>query len=357
MRKLIGSIVVFIMLVSNVTAQIKPTKTYVESNPEPNMTEEYVALKLYKTIDPELTEDIFLPEPFSITVDKEGNLYIFDRGIKTIVKLDKDLKFVRAFGGEGQGPGEFLAGKTVVYINIGMDNKLYCNDTAARKIIVFDVNGRYLGDYATPGILFGHPTVDKEGRIYFFTGDDKQIIANNQNGERIFSFAVNPKEVYSFLFQKQNLPRGELDYFFLTSFVDPDNLLVYFSNSSTMLRISKQKIEAKCRILPKDILSGYKKYINKMLEEEEKNMMALFIRIVPDGDVRGNYYLPFVSDFDNNRGLLYQMNEHGALLKTYCIDYKKTPKMVVIQAKKNGVFYGRITNEGRVGIFRTNGGM
>ena len=352
MKKFVGSIVCALLLANVAAAQIKPSKTYVEPKPKPNMTETYVALKLEKTIEPEVSKDLFLYEPYSLTVDRDGNLFIFDRSIKKIVQLDKNLKFVRAFGGEGQGPGEFLGGKTVVYINMGMDNKLYCNDTAARKIIVFDVNGKYLGDYSTPGILFGHPTVDKDGQIYFFSGDDKKIIANNQNGERIFGFAVNPREVYSFLYQKQHLPRGKLDYFFLNSFVDPDNLLVYFANSSTMLRISKQRVAAQYRILPKNILSGYKKYIKKMLEEEEKNMMALFIRIIPDGDVRGNYYLPFVSDFDNNRGLLYQMNEQGALLKTYCVDYEKTPKMVVIQAKKNGLFYGRITNEGLIGIFK-----
>ena len=333
-------------------SQIKPTKTYVESNPKPNMTEKYVALKLFKTIEPELTEDVFLYEPFSITVDKEGNLYIFDRSIKKIVKLDKDLKFVCAFGGKGQGPGDFLPGKTIVFINMGMDNKLYCNDTEARKIIVFDTDGKYLGDYPTPGIRFGHPTVDKDGQIYFFSGDDRHIIVNSQNGERVFSVPVEAKEVYTFLYRKQYLHGNSMDFFFKSSFIESGSLLLYFANSSTMLRISNHKLAGQYRILPKNILPVYKTYIKQMVERSKYSRLALFTSIIPDGDVKGVYYLPYIADYDNNRSLLYQMNEEGELLKTYFMDYETVPKTVWIQAKKNGVFYARLSSENLVGIFR-----
>jgi hypothetical protein len=311
MEKLVGIALCVLLLVNVAAAQIKPTKTYVEEDPKANVTERYVALELEKTIGPELAEDVFLYEPHSLTVDLEGNLYIFDRSVKKIVKLDKNLQFVRAFGEKGQGPGEFAPGKTIVYINMGMDNKLYCNDTAARKMIVFDADGKYLGDYPTPGILFGPPTVDKEGQIYFFSGDDRRIVANNQKGEQVFSIPVKAKEAYSFLYRKQHLFKGSLDFFFMTSFTDPDHLLLYFGNSSTMLRMSKNKVAATYRVLPKNILPVYKNYIEKTIDEDKYSRMSLFTRVIPDGDVKGIYYLPYIADFDHDRSLLYQMDENN----------------------------------------------
>ncbi len=335
-----------------VSAQIVPAKTYLSPDPKPNMKEKYVPLKLIETIGPEIGPDIFIFKPQSVTLDRDGNLYVFDRAQHQVVKMDKNLKFISAFGGKGQGPGEFNPFPGLVFITVGPDNKLYCNDTSAQKIIVFDLDGKYITDYKTPFTLLREPTVDKNGQIYFFSGNDKEITASNQQGKKILNIPLKAKEAYSFLFQKQQLQDGKMARFFTGAFMDSGDLLLYFATSSLMLNVLDNKITAKYRILPEELLQGYNTYINEMLETNKGANMPLFQTIIPDGDTEGVYYLPHIVNYSNNRGLLYQMNLNGDMQKTYYVDYKTAPKMVWFQAKKNGLFYARITGDAVIGIFK-----
>ena len=168
MRKIKVICICMVILFTAISAQIIPTKTYVQDDPKPNMTEKYAPLKLMKVVGPEIAPDVFIYKPTSLTVDREGNLYIFDQAQHQIFKLDKNLKFIRTIGRDGQGPGEFSAGMGM--IKIGPDNKLYVNDTWAQKVTVFDTNGKYINDHPVQGMFWGKSTVDNNGNIYFFKG-------------------------------------------------------------------------------------------------------------------------------------------------------------------------------------------
>ncbi len=321
MKKFFGILFCAALLFNIVSAQITPSKTYVISDPKPNMKENYVPLKLAKIVGPEVGPDVFLFKPRSLTLDREGNLYVFDRAQSKIIKMDKNLKFVRYIGKEGSGPGEFKNGIGVVFINIGPDNKLYVNDTLPQKMSVFDTDGNYLAEYPMFRRLVQKPMVDRKGNCYYFAGDDTRINAVNQNGDTVLNIPVKAEEVYSFLFHRQFLPKQQLSRFFVHSFLDPDHLLLYFANSSTMLKISNGKIVQTTQILPEDLLHDYGKALKTNCAKNEKFSYKIFSRIIPDWDEPEIYYLPFICNETLNRSLLYRMNGNGKLQKTLYVDY------------------------------------
>ena len=61
-----------------------------------------------------LKEDPAKPEsylfnPGSISMDPDGLIYVTDRGNQRIAVFNSDGEYLRSFGREGEGPGEFLS--------------------------------------------------------------------------------------------------------------------------------------------------------------------------------------------------------------------------------------------------------
>ena len=46
-----------------------------------------------------------LSDVWGIDTNPEGKIFVFNAGMQSVVKLDKDLAFVSQFGGRGLGPG------------------------------------------------------------------------------------------------------------------------------------------------------------------------------------------------------------------------------------------------------------
>jgi hypothetical protein len=69
--------------------------------------------------DPDNFDETFLYEPRSFTLGDDGLFYVADTGNHRIAVFDDDGEFVRAFGREGQGPGE-LQGPISVRVREGI---------------------------------------------------------------------------------------------------------------------------------------------------------------------------------------------------------------------------------------------
>ena len=327
------------------------SKIYVEPDPKPNMTEKYVPLKLYKTLGPEIAPDVFIYLPISLTLDKDGNLFVFDRAQHRIVQMNKDLQFVRFIGSAGEGEGQFYKSpKAAVFLNFGLDNKLYCADSVAQKIIVFDNKGRYIKEIFFPKGQFGKPLVDAGGQVYFFSGNSREIVAHNQNGEMTLKIPVNARHAFSMMFRKQKIYKNNFNLFFMYTIMEPDNMLLYFANSSLMYSVRRNEIFKEYRILPQDLLSEYKKKIDKL--EGKSLQIPLFARLIPDSDTNESYYLPHIKNQTTNRSLIYQMNLGGELERTYYVEYDQAAGGIWILAKKNNFFYARRTRDEVIEIYR-----
>ncbi|MCK4646097.1 MAG: 6-bladed beta-propeller [Candidatus Aminicenantes bacterium] len=64
-------------------------------------------------------EDYFFPRRVTLNVDGEGNIYVCDRGNRRVQKYDKNGRYVRTIGRQGQGPGEYRSPSRLYFDDVG----------------------------------------------------------------------------------------------------------------------------------------------------------------------------------------------------------------------------------------------
>ena len=73
--------------------------------------------------------------------DQAGNLYVMDSQASRIVVVDREGAFVRAFGGPGEGPGEFGEGSPA--LAVGRDGRVVAYETMRRAFQIFGADGAF----------------------------------------------------------------------------------------------------------------------------------------------------------------------------------------------------------------------
>jgi sugar lactone lactonase YvrE len=113
--------------------------------------------------------------PSDILVAPNGDIFVADgHGEKTnarIVKFDKTGKYIKDWGKEGTGPGEFNEPHGLAMDSQG---RLFVADRANNRIQIFDQDGKFLAEWKQ----FGRPSgiaIDKNDVIY---------VADSQSGEK-----------------------------------------------------------------------------------------------------------------------------------------------------------------------------
>ncbi|MFC1530250.1 6-bladed beta-propeller [Gemmatimonadota bacterium] len=120
---------------------------------------------------PELTEEAVVgvdgPEeamffrPMNAFFDSEGNLFIADAGQHAILVFDRNGRFLRKIGQEGEGPGEIRMPATSV-INRG--GELEVEDPANGRRSFFTLDGEFLrSEPMGPNFSGGNPVVMEDG--------------------------------------------------------------------------------------------------------------------------------------------------------------------------------------------------
>lgn len=87
--------------------------------------------------DPDNFDETYLYQPRSLTLGDDGLYYVADNGNDRIAVFDGEGNFVRAFGGEGQGPGE-MQGPVWVDVENGIAT------VRAQRISRFRTDGTFL---------------------------------------------------------------------------------------------------------------------------------------------------------------------------------------------------------------------
>ncbi len=102
--------------------------------------------------------------PSDVLVAPNGDIFVADgHGEKTnarIVKFSKDGKFIKAWGKEGTGPGEFNVPHGLAMDSAG---RLFVADRANNRLQIFDQDGKFLAEWKQ----FGRPSgvwIDKRRR-------------------------------------------------------------------------------------------------------------------------------------------------------------------------------------------------
>jgi hypothetical protein len=90
--------------------------------------------------DEAMPDDLFFDNPSTVTCDPEGNIYVVDSGAKNIKKFDKNGKFQKTIGREGQGPGEFGG----IYYAAFAKDRLIAWDSGNRRLCAFTPSGEFV---------------------------------------------------------------------------------------------------------------------------------------------------------------------------------------------------------------------
>lgn len=90
----------------------------------------------------------YLKTPCSVTVSRQGYIYVVDSGTCRIAVFDQSGRFIRSFGAAGKGKGEF---SNPYGVAISSKDEVYVADTENSRIQVLDSHGQVMKIFGRPG--------------------------------------------------------------------------------------------------------------------------------------------------------------------------------------------------------------
>lgn len=135
--------------------------------------------------DDENPENCFM-HASSIDLDRSGNLYVLDKRSFKVFKYDPSGKLMKVFGGQGQGPGEFVQPGTV---NARKDT-VFVTDFEGFKIHKFDTEGNYITSKQIEDMSHFPFTPSKCGKNYITFGSSKNKAFENGKTLRIIESSL-----------------------------------------------------------------------------------------------------------------------------------------------------------------------
>jgi hypothetical protein len=123
-----------------------------------------------------------LNRPFDLRVDAQGNIFVLDWGDVDFKVFAPDGRLLRAFGKEGQGPGEFAI---PAYFELAADGRIFLLSARQHQMVILDGAGKYLSSFRLDG--FCHKMgVDRHNRIYY-----SQMLTPEEGGGEEFKLVQN----------------------------------------------------------------------------------------------------------------------------------------------------------------------
>ncbi len=113
--------------------------------------------------------------PEGIFVDDENKIYVVDSGNNRVQQFrmsgNNSIEFLRTFGKQGAGPGEFFRPSD---ISVCKDGKIYVTDMGNKRVQVFDDSGNYIKQFGNDYL--------KKPRGMLFIDDNNVLIADEELG-------------------------------------------------------------------------------------------------------------------------------------------------------------------------------
>ena len=215
--KIISFIFVLLMVLATGASASTPYSTYTYSILGETMSSPHAYVPDVMMNSASLGLEVPLSQPTDIEADKDGNIYITDKGNNRIVVTDKyyEVKYIISDFVNEHGVDDRMNSPTSTFVVNDGDctneecNGLYVCDTFNSRLLVFDLEtGEYVKSIAKPeSELFGADAryspiscvVDKYGSIYVVSQDTTEgIIVMTSRGEFI-NFIGAPKVTVSAL--------------------------------------------------------------------------------------------------------------------------------------------------------------
>lgn len=296
-------------------------------------------------------EDYMFSDLYSMQVDEDDDVFIYDGKEICIKVFDKHGKFLRKFGTKGQGPEEIqspsrmqLAGGIIMLFDLGNN-----------RMSFFTKEGKYvkevpLGKYRTLSAM-----VDSRG---YFYGDD--LIFADKITMDLFKFNQDFKPIMTIssieMPKKIPIPWERIQDSFCYQVLGDDSLL-WGRTSKYELNILDRNGKAKMKIVKDyDPVKITKEDVIEELKERYPGRVVP--KDIPMGDLP-EYFLPFLNFVHDDEGRIYvctnEIDKHG---RSYYDVFDKEeryflkfslPENELIAAIKKGKFY-TIIRSGREGF-------
>jgi len=153
--------------------------------------------QLLKTLGVEgvdAADETHFGKPQDLAFLPDGSVLVADGLVNSrVVKLDKNGKFVTAWGSRGSGDGQFNA---VHGIDVDRNGHIYVVDRLNKRVQVFDANGKHLANW--PNIRFpNHVQVTEPVAGDTSTSGEQVVwVADNQTTD-VMKFDTKGNQLYS----------------------------------------------------------------------------------------------------------------------------------------------------------------
>ncbi len=331
----------FLIYLQNVKVIKDPKPTHFEKK--------FVRLKMVKKVSYDFDDENFIGKVGSVTADKEGNLYIYDSLQAKIFKLNKDLKYIKSFGREGRGPGEFGNSFSHMELNIGPENNLYISDSLTHRIHMFDTDGKFIKDYPVKFHGGFFPIITSLGNFIIPSNNNETVFTEYTKDMKVKRSVLNAKGSFNkfFYFKPDYMMLRFLTYpkyfFNYICKISPDGkkFVVFMINNVTYYLFNNFKLEKKMRILPKNVLENYKKYYLEDIMKTRESYQPFTRKLFFDLENSNFLYIQFLKEMDNLRDVLYRFSLSGVLDEVLYIKLSNNKEYRVFLLEKNSLFYVR----------------
>ena len=320
-------------------------------DPKPTHFEKkYTQLIKMKSVSFDLKGDKenFIAKIYSTTIDKNGNLYLYDVPQAKIFKFSKNLRLISKFENQGRGQGELAAHQAFPKeIEVGNDNLLYMSAPGNQKIHIYNLHGRFLGGHRVKYPMIYKPIVSSKGEFYIPTTTDDGIIDVFDKDMVLKSTLLNRSEFDRFIFRKPGYlsammftrPSYRRSIFY--DLLPDDRLIIIITNEPTLYLLDECKLMKKVKIMPDNALKIFKRdYLPQLINDEDENSFFLFIRnFFLDEDNHEYFYLQFSKDMKKNMDTVYKFSITGKLLGVFYVEHKREGMYLNFFLKKNNIFY------------------
>ncbi len=117
--------------------------------------------------------------PSDVAIGAGGKVYVVDAGNNRVAVFSGAGKFLLAFGGKGEGNGEFA---DPVGIGTDAQGRVYVADSGNRRIQIFDANGRFGGSFRTGNVRPIDVAPTPDGQTLYVTGGHR-VTAYSASGQ------------------------------------------------------------------------------------------------------------------------------------------------------------------------------
>ena len=123
-------------------------------------------------------------QPNDVIVAPNGDIFVVRRTRRRqqprILKFDKDGKFIKAWGKQGTGPGEFDQPHALAFDSQG---RLFVGDRNNNRVQIFDQDGKFIEEWKQ----FSRPSgiyIDKNDMLYVADSESESVSRNHDGWKR-----------------------------------------------------------------------------------------------------------------------------------------------------------------------------